>query len=124
MCPEAEPSRPVRPEGSTEGQARLRARRRAWPSVLIGLAPKIRAVRVDLSRQAQVQRTVARRGDRLITSSPCRWTIRPGRRSVQPGHQRTPKAAVPWGGSFCFPLMAPRVTPDCDEIATLVASQL
>ena len=47
----------------------------------------------------------------------------PGRRSVQPGHQRTPKAAVPWGGSFCFPLMAPPVTPERDVTAILVASQ-
>ena len=82
----------------------------------IGLVPKIRVVRVDLSSQAQVQRqrTAARRGDRLITSSACRWTIGPGRRSVQPDHRRTPKAAVPWGGSSCFPLMAPRVTAGFD----------
>ena len=100
----------VRPGWSTEGQTRLRARRRAWPSVPIGLVPKIRVVRVDLSSQAQVQRTAARRGDRLITNSPCRCAMSPGRRSVQPDHRRTPKAAVPWGGSFCFPLMAPRVT--------------
>ena len=123
MCPEAEPSRPVRPEGSTEGQTRLRARRRAWPSVPIGLVPKIRVVRIDLSSQAQVQRTAARRGDRLITNSPCRCTMGPGRLPVESTHQMSPKAAVPWGGSFCFPLMAPRVTPDFDEIATLVASQ-
>ena len=47
----------------------------------------------------------------------------PGRRSVQPDHQRTPKAAVPWGGSFCFPLMAPPVTPERDVTAILVASR-
>ena len=57
MCPEAEPSEPVRPGWSTEGQAGLRARRWAWPSEPIGLVPKIRVVRVDLSSQAQVQRT-------------------------------------------------------------------
>ena len=108
---EAEPARPVKPEWSTEGQAGLRARRRAWPSVLIGPVPKIRVVRVDLSCQAQVQRTAARRGDRLIINSPCRCAMSPGRRSVQPDHRRTPKAAVPWGGSFCFPLMAPRAAP-------------
>ena len=109
----------VRPGWSTEGQTRLRARRRAWPSVPIGLVPKIRVVRVDLSSQAQVQRTAARRGDRLITNSPCRSTMSPGRRSVQPDHRRTPKAAVPWGGSFCFPLMAPRVTPDMGQLTIL-----
>ena len=47
----------------------------------------------------------------------------PGRRSVQPGHQRTPKAAVPWGGSFCFPLMAPPVAPDIGQVTILLASQ-
>ena len=121
---EAEKARPEKPERSTEGQAGLRARRWAWPSVPIGLAPKIRVVRVDLSSQAQVQRTAARRGDRLTTNSPCRSTMCPGRRSVQPDHRRTPKAAVPWGGSFCFPLMAPRMTPECDVTAILVASHV
>ena len=100
MCPEAQPSQPVRPGWSTEGQAGFRARKLAWPYVPIGLVPNIRVVRGDLSSQAQVQRTAARRGDRLITSSACRWTMGPGRRSVQPDHRRTPKAAVPWGGSF------------------------
>ena len=85
--------------------------------------PKIRVVRVDLSSQAQVTAQRPVRGDRLINSSACRWTVGPDGRSVQPDHQRTPKAAVSWGGSFCFPLMAPRVNPDCDEIATLVASR-
>ena len=113
----------MRPGWSTEGQTRLRARRRAWPSVPIGLVPKIRVVRVDLSSQAQVQRTAARRGDRLITNSPCRCAMSPGRRSVQPDHRTTPKAAVPWGGSFCFPLMAPPVAPDIGQVTTLVASQ-
>ena len=113
----------VRPGWSTEGQTRLRARRRAWPSVLIGLVPKIRAVRVDLSSQAHIQRTAARRGDRLITNSPCRCAMCPGRRSVQPDHQTTSKAAVPWGGSFCFPLMAPPMTPEQDVAAILLASQ-
>ena len=28
-----------------------------------------------------------------------------------------------WGGSFCFPLMAPPVTPERDVTAILVASQ-
>ena len=80
--------------------------------------PKIRVVRVDLSSQAQVTAQRPVRGDRLINSSACRWTVGPDGRSVQPDHQRTPKAAVSWGGSFCFPLMAPRVNPDCDEVAT------
>ena len=117
------PSRPVWPEWSTEGQTRFRSRKPAWPSVSIGLVPRIRVVRVDLSSQAQVQRTAARRGDRLITNSPCRCTMGPGRLPVELTHQMSPEAAVPWGGSFCFPLMAPRMTPDFDEIATLVASQ-
>ena len=57
---------------------------------------------------------------------PAAWRRRamsPGRRSVQPDHRRTPKAAVPWGGSFCFPLMAPRMTPELDVAAILLASQ-
>ena len=123
MSAEAEASRPVRPEWSTEGQAGLRARRRAWPSVPIGLVPIIRVVLVGQSREAVVTAQRPVRGDRLINSSACRWTVGPDGRSVQPDHQRTPKAAVSWGGSFCFPLMAPRVNPDCDEIATLVASR-
>ena len=118
MSAEASAARPARPGWSTEGQARLRARKRAWPSELIGLVPKIRVVRVDLSSQAQVQRTAARRGTAWSSSSACRCTMGPGRRSVQPDHQRTPKAAVPWGGSFCFPLMAPRVTPERDVPAS------
>ena len=104
---EAEKARPEKPEGSTEGQAGLRARRRAWPSVPIGLVPIVRVVLVGQSREAVVTAQRPVRGDRLITSSACRWTMGPGRRSVQPDHRRTPKAAVPWGGSFCFPLMAP-----------------
>ena len=104
---EAEKARPEKPEGSTEGQAGLRARRRAWPSVPIGLVPIIRVVLVGQSREAVVTAQRPVRGDRLITSSACRWTMGPGRRSVLPDHRRTPKAAVPWGGSFCFPLMAP-----------------
>ena len=48
---EAEKARPEKPEGSTEGQAGLRAWRWAWPSEPIGLLPKIRVVRVDLSSQ-------------------------------------------------------------------------
>ena len=71
MPAEAEAARPVRPEWSTEGQARLRARKWAWPSELIGLVPKIGAVRVELSSQAQVSDQRPRRGDRLITNSPC-----------------------------------------------------
>ena len=55
--------------------------------------------------------TAGRRGTAWSSSSACRCTMCPGRRSVQPDHQRTPKAAVPWGESFCFPLMAPPVTP-------------
>ena len=107
---EAEKARPEKPEGSTEGQAGLRARRRAWPSVPIGLVPIVRVVLVGQSREAVVTAQRPVRGDRLITSSACRWTMGPGRRSVQPDHRRTPKAAVPWGGSFCFRLMAPPVT--------------
>ena len=124
------PSRPVWPEWSTEGQARFRSRKPAWrsrkpawPSVSIGLVPKIRVVRVDLSSQAQVQRTAARRGDRLITNSPCRCTMDPGRLPVELTHQMSPKAAVPWGGSLSFPLMAPRMTPELDVAAILLASQ-
>ena len=90
--------RPGRPPSTEMGLA---------SSVSVGLVPKILVVRVGLSSQAQVQRTAARRGDRLITSSAYRWTMGPGRRSVLPDHRRTPKAAVAWGGSFCFPLMAP-----------------
>ena len=104
---EAEKARPEKPEGSTEGQAGLRARRRAWPSVPIGLVPIIRVVLVGQSREALVTAQRPARGDRLITSSAYRWTMGPGRRSVLPDHRRTPKAAVAWGGSFCFPLMAP-----------------
>ena len=104
---EAEKARPEKPERSTEGQAGLRARRRVWPSVSIGLMPIIRVVLVGQSREALVTAQRPARGDRLITSSAYCWTMGPGRRSVQPDHRRTPKAAVPWGGSFCFPLMAP-----------------
>ena len=104
---EAEKARPEKPERSTEGQAGLRARRRVWPSVSIGLVPIIRVVLVGQSREALVTAQRPARGDRLITSSAYCWTMGPGRRSVQPDHRRTPKAAVPWGGSFCFPLMAP-----------------
>ena len=82
-------------------------------------AKRIRVVWVDLSSQAQVQLQAARRGTAWSSSSACRCTMGPGRRSVQPGHQRTPKAAVPWGGSFCFPLMAPRVTPDMGQMPFL-----
>ena len=117
------PSRPVWPEWSTEGQTRFRSRKPAWPSVSIGLVPKIRVVRVDVSSQAQVQRTAARRGDRLITNSPCRCTMGPGRLLVESTHQMSPNAAVPWGGSFCFPLMAPRMTPEQDVAAIMLASQ-
>ena len=132
-CTRRPPSRPVWPEWSTEGQTRFRSRKPArlvfrsrkpaWPSVSIGLVPRIRVVRVDLSSQAQVQRTAARRGDRLITNSPCRCTMEPGRLPVESTHQMSPNAAVPWGGSFCFPLMAPRMTPEFDVTAILVASQ-
>ena len=106
-------------EWSTEGQAGLRARRRAWPSVSIGLVPIIRVVLVDQSRGALVIAKRPRRGDRLITSSSCRSTMGPGRRSVQPDHRRTSKAAVLWGGSYCFPLMAPPVTPDMGQVTIL-----
>ena len=56
-------------EWSTEGQAGLRARRRAWPSVPIGLVPMIQVVLVDQSRVALMIAQRPRRGDRLITSS-------------------------------------------------------
>ena len=84
---EAEKARPEKPEGSTEGQAGLRARRRAWPSVPIGLVPIVRVVLVGQSREAVVTAQRPVRGDRLITSSACRWTMGPGRRSVQPDHR-------------------------------------
>ena len=63
MCCEAEPSRPVRPGWSTEGQASFRARNPAWPSVSIGLVPKIRVVRVDLSSQAGLRSSAQRPGE-------------------------------------------------------------
>ena len=56
-------------EWSTEGQAGLRARRRAWPSVPTGLVPLIQVVLVDQSRVALMIAQRPRRGDRLITSS-------------------------------------------------------
>ena len=56
-------------EWSTEGQAGLRARRRAWPSVPISLVPMIQVVLVDQSRVALMIAQRPRRGDRLITSS-------------------------------------------------------
>ena len=82
--------------------------------------PIIRVVLVGQSREAVVTAQRPVRGDRLITSSACRWTMGPGRRSVQLDHRRTPKAAVPWGGSFCFPLMAPlssQLRPGRDPIS-------
>ena len=85
MSAEAEASRPVRPEWSTEGQAGLRARRWAWPYVSIGLVPKIRVVRVDLSSQAQVQRSAHRaRPGKVPPGVPsqlvaARWVLTVGR---------------------------------------------
>ena len=109
---EAEKARPEKPEGSTEGQAGLRARRRAWPSVPIGLVPIVRVVLVGQSREAVVTAQRPVRGDRLITSSACRWTMGPGRRSVQPDHRRKLRSgAMGWKLRSC-PLMAPLMPPE------------
>ena len=112
MCPEAEPSR--------RSEARMvHGRPDSSPSTETGLAfrtdrPRAedpgRSRRSELSGSGSAHSGQAR-GDRLITNSPCRCAMSPGRRSVQPDHRRTPKAAVPWGGSFCFPLMALRAAP-------------
>ena len=64
------------------------------------------------SSQAQVQRTAARRGDRLITSSACRWMMGPGRRSVQPDHRRKLRSGAMGWKLRSFPLMAPLMPPE------------
>ena len=123
MPAEAEAARPVRPGWSTEGQARLRARRWAWPSEPIASCRIIRIVLVDESHGALVSDQRPVRGDRLITSSACRWTVGPDGRPVESDYQTSRIAAVPWDGSFCFPLMAPPMTPELDVAAILLASQ-
>ena len=102
----------------------------SFPCTEMGLAfrtdrpvPIIRVVLVDESREALVSDQRPAAGDCLITSSACRWTVGPDGRPVEANYQTSPKAAVPWGGSLCFPLMAPRMTPEFDVTAILVASQ-
>ena len=123
MPAEAAAARPVRPGWSTEGQTRFRSRKPAWPSVSIGPCRSSGSFLVDESCEALVSDQRPAAGDRLITSSACRWTVGPDGRPVESDYQTSRIAAVPWDGSFCFPLMAPPMTPELDVAAILLASQ-
>ena len=117
---EAEKARPEKPERSTEGQAGLRARRRVWPSVSIGLVPIIRVVLVGQSREALVTAQRPARGDHLITSSAYCWTMG-SRPSVGPaGPSKDPESRGAMGWKLLLPshgtaqLAAPSCQPPAD----------